>query len=181
LIEEGRQRAFRVCFEARVREIAPEAYVVRWGDYTYLARLKVAGAPVIAASWGNFDIETPTTVFGSRLRTSVHPSAPPLTVKRSTAIAGVAKVLRLARDDESGDEAFDDAFVVDGRDGGVLLLSRDVTAAMCQLEPWGVGLVVRNGIADVTWEATFRGVGFELLHDAAFAVVLGIRAAIERA
>jgi hypothetical protein len=60
-------------------------------------------------------------------------------------------------------------------------LTPDVTAALQVLQPGGVALVVKNGLAEVTWGGTFRGVGFDLLQDAAFSVVLGIRAAIERA
>jgi hypothetical protein len=181
LIEENRQRAFRVRYEERVREVQADAYVVRWGDVRYLTRMKVAGAPLVAATAGNFDLETPTTLFTSTLRTSVHPAAPAVGVKVKGALHGVAKALRLARDDETGDAAFDEAFMVDGPDGGALLLKPDVTAALRELAPWGVSLTVKSGIAEVTWGAAFRGSGFELLHDAAFSVVLGIRAAIERA
>jgi hypothetical protein len=180
LIEENRQRFFRQRFEARVREISEEAYVVRWGDLRYLSRLKVAGAPLVATTSGNFDVGTPSTQFASVLRTSVPPSAPAVNVKVTGALGGVAKALRLARDDETGDAPFDDAFLVDAPEGGVLLLTSDVTAALRALEPWGVVLVVKKGLAEVTWGGTFRGNGFELLHDAAFSVVLGIRAAIER-
>lgn len=181
LIEEPRQRTFRICLERRVQEISTDAYVVRWGDLAYLARMKVAGAPIVVTSSGNFDIATPTTTFKSKVRTSVHPSTPRLEVKLQTALGGVAKALGIARDDETGDARFDEAFLVDGANGGVLLLTPDVTAALTALEAWNATLVVRKGIAEVTWEAPFRGIGFELLHDAAFAVVLGIRAAIERA
>jgi hypothetical protein len=181
LIEENRQRFFRVRFEQRVREISPDAYVVRWGDLRYLARLHVAGAPLVAMTGGNFDVGTVTTEFTSSLRTSVHASAPRVTVRVKTALGSVAKALQIARDDETGDAEFDDAFLVDGPDGGALLLTPDVTAALRELAPWNVGLVVMKGIAEVSWQATFRSNGFELLHDAAFSVVLGIRAAIERA
>lgn len=181
LIEETRQRVFRMRFEERVRDVSPEAYVVRWGDVRYLARLKVAGAPLVAMADGNFEIKTPTTEFKCWLRTSVHRATPALTVKVASALGGVAKALRLTRDDVVGDAAFDDGFLVDGPRGGALLLTEDVRAALHQLAPWNVALVVANGVAEVSWEAAFRGNGFELLHDAAFAVVLGIRAAIERA
>jgi hypothetical protein len=111
----------------------------------------------------------------------VHPSCPPLGVKVQSTLGGVAKALRLARDDQTGDAEFDDAFLVDGAKGGVLLLTADVRDALRSLEAWGVSLVVRSGIAEVKWTGAFGGKGFELLHDAAFSVVLGIRAAIERA
>jgi hypothetical protein len=181
LIEENRQRFFRVRFEQRVREVSSEAYIVRWGDVRYLARLDVAGAPVVVTTAGNFDIATTSTEFTSTLRTSVHPSCPPLGVKVQSAMGGVAKVLRLARDDETGDVEFDGAFLVDGRDAGVLLLTSDVRTALRALEPWGAALVVKNGLAEVSWSGAFRGMGVDLLLDAAFSVVLGIRAAIERA
>lgn len=181
LIEENRQRFFRLRFEQRVSEVWSEAYVIRWGDLRYLSRLTVAGAPLVATTSGNFDIGTPATDFKSTLRTSVHPSAPALDVKVQSAMGEVAKALRLARDDETGDAEFDDGFLVDGPDGGVLLLTPDVRAALRELAPLGVSLVVKGGLAEVSWAAAFRGNGFELLHDAAFSVVLGIRAAIERA
>lgn len=181
LIEENRQRFFRLRFEQRVGEVSSEAYVVRWGDLRYLTRLTVAGAPMVATTAGSFDVGTPMTEFTSALRTSVPSSAPPLQVKTEGALDGVAKVLRLARDDRTGDAAFDDAFLVDGRDGGALLLTRDVTAAMTVLESFGPSLVVKRGVAELTWRGSFRGNGLDLLPDAAFSVVLGIRAAIERA
>jgi hypothetical protein len=181
LIEEDRQRFFRTRFEARVREVSEEAYVVRWGDLRYLSRLTVAGAPLVAMTAGNFDTASPTIEFTSTLRTSVHPSAPPLRVKPMTVIDGVSRALHLLRDDKTGDGTFDDGFLVDGRDGGALLLTPDVIAALRQLEPWLVGLVVKDGLAEVQLGGPFRGNGFELLHDAAFSVTLGIRAAIERA
>jgi hypothetical protein len=181
LIEEAQQRFFRVRFEQRVREVSAEAYVVRWGDLRYLTRLGVAGAPVVVTTAGNFDIATVTTEFTSTLRTSVHPSCPALGVKVQGTIGGVAKALRLARDDETGDAEFDEAFLVDGRDGGVLLLTSDVRDALRELRRWEGALVVKNGIAEVSWSGAFRGTGFDLLPDAAFSVALGIRAAIERA
>ena len=181
LIEENRQRFFRVKYEERVREVSSDAYVVRWGDLRYLTRLKVAGAPLVAMTAGNFDIGAITTEFTSVVRTSVPPSTPAVTVKLKGAMGGVAKALGIARDDETGDAPFDDAFLVDGRDGGALLLTRDVTAALRHLEPWNVGLSVKNGLAEILWGGDFRGQGADLLHDAAFAVLLGVRAAIERA
>lgn len=181
LIEESRQRFFRVRFEERVQDVAAEAYVVRWGDLRYLSRLTVAGAPLVATTAGNFDIATMTTEFKSALRTSVHPSCPALRVKVKTMLGGVAKALQIARDDETGDRAFDHEFLVDGPDGGVLLLTPDVTAGMRALRDWNASLVVKKRLAELTWGGTFRGHGAELLHDAAFAVLLGIRAAIERA
>ena len=181
LIEESRQRFFRVRFEERVHEVSAEAYVVRWGDLRYLSRMMVAGAPLVAVTWGDFDVAAVTTTFTSTLRTSVHASCPALGVKVQSTLGGVAKALRLARDDETGDTEFDDAFLVDGANGGVLLLTADVRTGLRALQPWDVSLVVKNGIAEVMWTGAFGGKGFELLHDAAFAVVLGIRAAIERA
>lgn len=181
LIEEARQRAFRIRYEERLHEIAASSYLVRWGDLTYLARMKVAGAPLVSIVRGNFDIQTTVTEFTSTLRTSVPDAAPAAEVKPMGSIEGVAKALRLARDDETGDGEFDERFMVDAPDGGVLLLTRDVTAAMRTLAPWAPSLRVRGGIAEVSWRAAFRGIGFELLHDAAFEIVLGIRAAIERA
>lgn len=181
LIEEARQRAFRLAFEERLRAIAPTSYLVRWGDLTYLARMKLAGAPLVATARGNFDVVAIATDFTSTLRTSVPDAVPPIEVKLEGSLAGVAKALRLARDDETGDPGFDERFLVDASDGGALLLTRDVTAALSTLAPWSPTLRVRAGIAEVAWRGTFRGNGFELLHDAAFDVVLGVRAAIERA
>lgn len=181
LIEEARQRELRFRFEERLREVAPESYLVRWGDLTYLARMKVAGAPLVATTRGNFDVQTTVTEFTSTLRTSVPDAAPPIVVKPMGSLDGLAKALRLARDDETGDAELDERFMVDAPDGGVLLLSRDVTAALRALAPWSPTVRVQRGVAEIAWRAVFRGIGFELLHDAAFDVVLGIRAAIERA
>lgn len=181
LIEESRQRFFRGRFEERVKEVLHDAYVVRWSDVRYLARLKVAGAPLVAMTEGNFEVQALTTDFKSWLRTSVHRAAPPLSVKVMGAVGGVARALRLARDDHTGHAEFDEAFLVDGPHGGVSLLTPDVTAALMHLLPWGVSLSVNGGLAEVSWGASFSGKGFELLHDAAFSAVLGIRAAIERA
>lgn len=181
LIEETRQRALRGRFELQVRQVSPDAYVVRWGDLAYLTRLRIAGAPLVAMTRGNFDVQAIATDFTSTLYTSVPSAAPVVRVKPMKTAGGIAKALRLARDDLTGDEAFDETFLVDAPHGGVLLLTPDVTAAMRALEAWSPRLDVRGGLAQVSWSGTFRDRGEDLLPDAAFAAAMGVRAAIERA
>ena len=182
LIEEARQLAFRRAFEERLREVAPSSYLVRWGDLTYLARMTVAGAPIVVTARGNFDVQAFTTELTSTLRTSVPDATPRVDLKPMGSLDGIAKALRLARDDETGDAELDESFLVDAPDGGVLLLTPDVTAAILALAAWALPtLHVGRGIAEISWRTTFRGRGPELIHDAAIDVLLGIRAAIERA
>jgi hypothetical protein len=186
VIEEAPQLRFRAVFDARVHEISPEAYLVRWGDHAYLTRLRLAGAPVVALARvalnpSNNGLAAQGYGFRGLVRTSIHPAAPPLRVRPQGLLQEVAKVLHLARDRKIGEEVFDDAFMVDTDEAGATLLSADVVAAFRALADAAPSLRVANGIVELTWGGAFGHTGTFLLPDAALDVVLGVRAALERA
>ena len=63
----------------------------------------------------------------------------------------------------------------------VALIGPDVRAALFDLAALSVRVHVRRGVVEVVWSGIDRGHGAEMMPDAALAIALGIRAAIERA
>lgn len=180
-IEEPVQLAFRATLTRRLAEIAPDAYLVRWDDTTYLARIRIAGAPLVLTSRIDLLPGQPLTTSRSTARTSVPHSTPLLEVRPQRVFDGIGRALRIVRDREVGHPAFDEAFVVRGDADAVALLSRDVTVALLELRRFKPRLFVRRGIAELVWGNSYTGHTAPLIPDQAIAVVLGIRALIERA
>jgi len=179
-IEENYQLGFRALFTKRVIDIAPDAYLVRWDDPMYLSRIRVAGAPMIVTSRLSLLAGQPA-VFKSTARTSVPLSTPKLGVRRDRLLDGIGRVIGLVRDLKAGHDEFDDAFVVDGGEGSVGLLTEDVARALVDLRGMRPVLDVRRGIAELSWGESYASFADPLLPDQAIAVMLGVRAAIERA
>jgi hypothetical protein len=180
ILEEDRQKHFRLRFDQRVRGIAPETYLVRWGDETYLARFKLAGAPLIATA----RIDTAAEIvahFWSTLRTSVPRDTPSLSVRMEGTLEGVGKMLGLVEDRKTGSDALDETFIVGGSEAALALLGPDIVAGLLALVPFKPSLRVSRGVAELAWTGRDRAYASDLLPDDALIVVLGIRAAIERA
>ncbi|GEM_PF-1832096 len=179
-IEEPAQLAFRAMLTRRLAEISPDAYLVRWGDTTYLTRVRIAGAPVVLTSHIGLLPGQPTTPFRSTARTSVPRSTPSLHVRPRRLLGRIGRALRIPRGLETDQRAFDDAFVVRGDPAGVWLLSSDVIGALLELRRLQPRLSVRRGVAELVWGDGYVRHEALLLHDQAIAAVLGIRAVIER-
>jgi hypothetical protein len=184
--EEQGQLRFRATLTRRLAEIAPDAYFVRWDDTTYLSRFPLAGAPLVVTARYEM-IPGQLTSFRSAVRTSVPESVPPLDVRRARVIDGVGRAVGLVHDAKVGEPVFDHAFIVDDEGGpaAIRLLTSDVSSALLGMTS-RARLHVRRGIAELTWQGRWPyfdrpGVGDALLPDEAFAIVLGVRAAIERA
>jgi hypothetical protein len=180
VIEETYQLGFRSMLTRRLGQISPDAWLVRWDDSTYLSRVRVADAPIILSSRIDVTPAQPTT-FRSTVRTSVPRATPVLEVRRERLLDGIGRAIGVVRDMTIGNEAFDEAFVVDADPEATALLSADVVQSLLELEHLEPRLAVKRGIAELVWGATYDAHSEPLMPDAALAVVLGIRAVIERA
>jgi len=180
IFEEERQKHFRIRFDQRVREIAPEAYLVRWGDHTYLSRFRVGRAPVVAVTSLSPPIEI-TPHFSSALRSSVPERTPTLHVRMGGALEGLGKLIGVVEDRKVGHEGLDDAFIVGGSEASIALLAPDVITGLLALVPQRPSLHVSRGVVELAWSARDRMYAPDLLREEALAIVLGVRAAIERA
>lgn len=162
-IEEHAQLAFRARLTRRLEALAPEAWLVRWGDDRYLSRFTLGGAPVIVL-WDG---------LRTTARTSLPALVPPLEVRSERALDGVGRAIGLVRDLPTGDAAFDRAFIVDSaHPETVALLGPVVRAALMELRPLAPRIHLRRGLVDVTVE--------DESGEGAVTVALEIRAAIER-
>ncbi len=178
-IEEKEQIAFRLVLTRRLAEIEPDAWLVRWDDTTYLSRLQVGGAPVILTARFHFGSGMPTT-FASTLRTSVPDVTPALEVRRAGLVDEIGRTIGLVRDDAVGDAPFDRMFIVHAPEGAPVLLTSDVRRRLVSLIDWRPRLGIDRGVVDLAWGGAYVGAAAPLWPDAAFDVVLGIRAVIER-
>lgn len=182
VLEEKVQLTFRMQLTSLVTAIASDAWLVRWGDATYMSRLRVAGAPIIITS--RFELgPTQTTRFTSSVRTSVPRSTPTLEVRHERLLDGVGRALGLVHDDKVGEgrAVFDERYVVNARPGAIALLTHDVTEALLAMDRLDARLTVGRGLAELVWGAELAGRHDAILPEDALTVVLGIRAAIERA
>lgn len=179
-IEESYQLGYRAMLTKRILDIAPDAYLVRWDDPMYLARIRVAGAPLVVTSRLSLFAGQPA-VFESTARTSVHPSTPELDVRRDRLLDGIGRAIGLVKDVRVGNDEFDDAFIVSGSNAASALLTSDVVAALLEMRRLHPHLEVRRGIAELTWSDGYGSFAAPLMPDQAIAVMLGVRAAIERA
>jgi hypothetical protein len=179
LIEEERQKRFRFLLARRVAELASDAYVVRWGDTTYLARLRIDGTPLVVTARMD-PTEEIRASFWCTLRTSVPDATPSLVVRRERALESVGKRLGLVEDRSVGHHELDRVFVVSGEPPAPSMLTPAVAEALVALAPWDVALRVARGVVDLAWSGQ-RATEKDLVPDAALAVMLGVRAAVERA
>jgi hypothetical protein len=180
VIEEAVQLEFRKLFTRRLAEVAPDAYLVRWDDSAYVSRFTLAGAPLFVscrfamASGG----AAPSRSFA---RTSVPAELPDIEVHEEGILHAIGRALHLVRDHQTGEDAFDDKFLVDADEATAAIIGADVRQALLALAPFEPQLFVRRGVAELQWKCFGTHDPSSLLPDAAFAVLLGIRAAIERA
>ncbi|MBX3229932.1 MAG: hypothetical protein KIT84_26140 [Labilithrix sp.] len=182
VIEEEPQLDHRAALTRRLAEIEPDAFIVRWDDWTYLSRFQLAGAPLVVRSRHVSYHRTVEHVRDSArnwARTSVPRSLPPIVVHAEGVLHTIARKLRLVRDVATGDAPFDRAYVMEGHPGAVLAIGADVRAAFVAALPTRLHLVVDRGVAEVSWRSSYEPRA--LLPDEVFAILLGVRAAIERA
>lgn len=179
VIEELYQLGFRSMLTRQISMISPDAYLVRWDDTTYLSRIRLAYVPLVVTS--RIDIVYPTR-FRSTARTSVPRTVPALQVRPDRPLFdGIGRAFGLVHDVRIGHPEFDDAFVVVGEPATTSLLSPRVTRALLEIEHLQPVLIVRRGLVELTWGAAYKADADALVPDQAIAIVLDIRAAIERA
>ena len=180
IIEEAPQLEFRKLFTRRLAELAPDAYLVRWDDSAYVSRFTLANAPLFVCS--RYSLASagaaPARAFA---RTSVPLALPDVEVHEEGIFHALGRALHLVRDHQTGDEHFDNVFLVDADDATAALVGPDVRAAFLTLAPLQPQLYVRRGVAELQWKSFGAHEPASILPDAAFAILLGLRAAIERA
>lgn len=175
-IEEDPQLDHRAALTRRLAVVEPEAFLVRWDDATYLSRFKLAGAPLVVSSKYQGSVER---AAANAARTSVPRRLPAIDVHPEGAIHLVARKLHLVRDRLTGDEAFDREYVLEASPAAALVIGPDVRAAFVGARAVNPRLRVERGIAEITWRSSYDPDA--LLPDQVLAILLGIRAAIERA
>jgi hypothetical protein len=121
----------RHALAARIERVAPGSDVLRWGDRTYLVRMRVEGAPFLLRV--RVDLGTMTgqvTSVTSMLRTSVPEGLGRLELGPSAPVLhAVGKALGLVKDREVGDASFDEQFIIQADDDVAAILTADVRAA----------------------------------------------------
>ena len=171
LIEELKQLGVRRRFTAEIAAIAAEADIVRWGDRAYVARFTLRGSPVAVR------LLVEETTHRLAVRTSVPEAMPLVRVRGERTTDAIAKVLGLRRELDTGADALDDAFWIEGDADAATALTASAGAALLELGPLRPELAFGLAVAEVRWATS----GPPLLPLAALDVVLGIREAVEGA
>lgn len=168
----------RQALAMRLERVAPGCDVLRWGDRTYLVRMRIEGAPFLLRTRVELDTLTgQVSAQTSMLRTSVPEGLGRLELGPSAPILhAIGKALGIVKDREVGDAAFDEAFIIQADDDVAAILTPRVRSALVALG--GPRLFVVGGVAELSWGG---GRGTELLPTAAVDALLGIRTAIDAA
>lgn len=181
LMEEDRLIAFRDAFARRILELAPEAFLVRFGDFAYITRFRITGGPYAIVA--NAFIDPDGGLGASRcalvVRTSVPASLPSLVLRPEGLHHVIGKALHLASELEVGDRVLDAQFWITGARATTAVLTPAVRAALDALSPLGPVLRIGNGMATLAWSGTWIHSAREVLPDAALDALVGIRAAVE--
>lgn len=180
VIEEALQLEFRKLFTRRLAEVAPDAYLVRWDDNAYVSRFTLAQAPLFVSC--RFASSTGGAAASHAFaRTSVPHELPEIEIHEEGIFHAIGRALHLVRDHQTGHETFDSRFVVDADDASAAVIGPDVRDGFIALGNLQPQLFVRRGVAELQWKCWGTMDPDSLLPDGALAVLLGIRAAIERA
>jgi hypothetical protein len=171
------QLGFRQRLAARVERVAPGSDVLRWGDKTYLVRMRVAGAPLLLRARAEIHTLTDQVIgHNVMLRTSVPEGLGRLELGPSAPILhAVAKALGIVKDHEIGDTDFDAAYVIQADEDVAAILVPDARRAILALGE--ARLFVVGGVCELSWGGSPSS---DLLPDAALDALLAIRAAIDR-
>jgi hypothetical protein len=172
------QLAFRGRLTARIERVAPGSDVLRWGDRTYLVRMRIAGAPFLLRARAEIHpVMNHIVMHNVMLRTSVPEGLGRLELGPSAPILhAVGKALGIVEDREVGDPDFDRAYVIQADEDVAAILTADVRRALRAVGE--ARLFVVGGVCELSWGGPPSA---ELLPDAAIGVLLAIRAAIDGA
>jgi hypothetical protein len=175
LFEEPFFVRFKKALTKRVESVADgEAWLVRWGDFGYLSRIRVEGTPLVFLAHGDDQLGT----FRSTLRTSVPARVPHLEVRRTSAYHSIGRAMHLTNEISLGDEIFDKTFWISGHEATATLLVPAVRRALLALSGHGASLFVGDGIAELAWGGGWNDPAEVVLPDTAVSVVRAVRAAI---
>jgi hypothetical protein len=190
LLEERAHVVARKALQLAVETMDESAYLVRWGDFSYLTRSRVHDRPVVHLAWFNPHYASPDPIrddvqlggwlrFGALVRTSVPAAIGPLEVRPERVHHVVGRALHLASEIELGDAEFDEAFWVKGDAATATLLVAAVRRRLLFLRDRSPVLSIGGGLVELRWFGGLSAGSNELLPPAALDVVLGIRAALE--
>jgi len=179
LIEEPYLLRLRDAVRVRLVHVDPDAYVSRFGDFAYISRFKVAGAPyVFVIETGLMPENENVARYTSRLRTSVPESLPSLTVRRERAYHAVGKALHVVREIEVGEPGFDGRFWITGSERTAAVLTWDVRAALERCAHASPVFELSDGAATLSWSGLWPQAISDPLPDGALDVLVGLRVAI---
>jgi hypothetical protein len=182
LIEEPALLRVNEALAARIEALTDGAsWLARWGDFDYLTRLRLHGAPLVLhvacahPEPGHF---SHVDAFTSTLRTSVPSGVPHLELRRERVYHAAARAMHLAKELSLGDEVFDSMFWIRGAEPTATLLVPRVRRALLGLASYGPSLVVGDGLAVLCWSGAWPNDAEQMLPDAAVTVLAGIRDAL---
>jgi hypothetical protein len=174
LFEEPDVVHFKRALTEHLQTIADdEAWLVRWGDYGYLSRIRVKGAPVIVLVQAKL-----SGMFASSIRTSIPAGVPRLEVRRESAYDAIGRAMRLRKEIALGDEVFDEVFWISGDEATATLLVPAARRALLALSAHAPSLFVGAGLVETAFTGPSRHEINAVLPDAAVSAVLAIRNAV---
>lgn len=133
LIEEEPQLRFRKVVHEGIRTALDDDDVsfVRWGDLGYLSRFRQGGEPHSLLAEAVLDNNKLYVVsFAATLRTTMPERVPTLDLRSQRVHLSIGKALGLVSEMDTGDEAFDDAFLVQGHRGALAFLTDPIRHAL---------------------------------------------------
>ena len=138
----------REALRARVLQITTDTYIARFGDFSYIARFRIASAPyAVVAKAHVLPDDASVSRYELVLRTSVPESLPSLVLRPQTLLHGLGQALHVVREIELGDPSIDDAFWITGSAASSAVLTAAVRAALIRLGSCGPVLRLGNGMA----------------------------------
>lgn len=184
LIEDPPQLDLRRAVEARVLGLDEDSFLRRWGDFTYLSRLRVEDVRIVFTfSIRLTDIGFALDGFRGSLRASIPRAFPNLHLRPEKTLDAVKKSVGLARELDLGEPALDDAYFVTGdRRALPIVAVPRVRAALGVLAGLEGAFHAEDGVLVASWGAKwgrqFRGEPRTIFPDAAIDLVVGARRAL---
>lgn len=180
LMEEANLIAFRNAFSARVLELAPDTFLARFGDYAYISRFRIAGAPFAVVVKADIHPDLAgVTRFEIVVRTSVPPTLASLVLRPEGLHHVVGKALHVVREIETGDPELDSRFWITGAPETSAVFTPAVRAALVELADLGPVLRLGNGMATLSWTGMWHHHAKAALPDVALDVLVALRLAVE--
>lgn len=160
LIEEEMQLRFRKVVHMRLGMAMDDEAVplVRWGDFGYLSRFRRAGEPHSLLVEAGLDSNKVYVVsFGGTLRATMPERVPTLDLRAQRGHLAVGRALGLVNEMVVGDEAFDDAFIIQGHRGALAFLTPPIRGALLAFADKHPRLRFARGAMSFEWRLPWDG------------------------